>query len=275
MKIFCALSIVFLVSAMSGLTGADAMADPDERELYSKALSIAQGKVLRDRAAAANRPGALSTSSSALLFGRPYQKGDSWDLAVWRLNQTQEMLRPAPTLAASELRDPIVAESGLFRFKVIQVSQDAAPVIEIEVTQLRQAGFSLIDPAVERILISGDGNFHPLKKQYFIKNRPEPFSVSPNGIRKVKSLIDFLPIDFIPLDNAVREELRYPPRLPPAIREFAAKTGFKPDLSRSVWLEQDDFFGRPIQALWEHGDPWPSYIKTPHGIALLVRKGAL
>ena len=267
MQLFCALILLFISSAMAVGTPQNSA-----KSLYAKALGIAQSKVIRDHAADANRAGALATSSSAILFGRPYQKGDSWQIAVWRINQAQEMLRPNPVVAASELRDPTLAESGLFRFKVVNATQGATPTIEIEITQLKEAGFALIDPVVDKIVITGDRGFRQLSKHYYLRDRSEPVEVSPNGVRMTKSIIDLLPLDFISIDNAVREELRAPPRLPKQLREFARKISFAPDPKQSVWLEQDDFFGRPIQALWQHGNPWPSYIRTANGIALLVKK---
>ena len=252
------LSAVTLLLQAQSATGA---LPPDE---YEKALHIAQKKVLRENTAA--QPGALFAASASRVIGRFYQIGDHWDVAVWRLQPTQMRKTSDPEHQKIPATAPLV-----FRYEVVEVKTGAAARV---VLQVKQLGANPMDPAVEFLQIELSPQLLQAKKSYQFGARNEVVPVSPEGIRSAMTPLEMLPLDFPNVLTAEQRVADHLPELPEAIRKAAQELGYAPDLARSVWFEQDYFFGRPVQALWQHGDLWPAYLRTAYGMAILIRNGA-
>jgi hypothetical protein len=237
------------------------------QEEYMNALKIAEQKVLREREAHSNA-GALSSTLLAKLFGRYYQVGDTWDVAAWVMDQPQ--MRKTEETDALKQR---TRKGGIFRYVVKEVKTGTSPQVKIEVTQLSQYGFAPVDSKVEKLLLTMNDKLMQSEKNYFLVGGSGPMRVSPDGIRSARTELELFPLDVPEVLTADQQKLNAMPELPAGAKELARQIGFKPDLGKSLWFEQDDFFGRPVQILWQHADPWPSYFRTPNGVAILIRKG--
>ncbi|OFZ20551.1 MAG: hypothetical protein A2X94_11020 [Bdellovibrionales bacterium GWB1_55_8] len=252
-----------IVCGLSLLSFSAESAGPLKPEDYEKALQIAQRKVQRERSLM--QSGALSASPASRLFGRFYEEGDTWDVAVWRLQPTQMRRTSEPHHLSHPVRAPL-----LFRYKVIEVKTGSAARVVIQVKELNSVR---ADASIEFLRIELTGQLLQSRKSYKFLAHDAPVPVAPDGIRSAMTELEMLPLDFPNVLTAEQREPSALPRLPEDIAKAALEFGYQPDLSKTVWLEQDDFFGRPVQALWQHGEPWPSYLRTSHGIAILIHRG--
>jgi hypothetical protein len=235
---------------------------------YIAALKTAQQKIERERAANAahadgNNSNALSSSLLTKLMGRYYRVGDKWEVAAWNFDNAAMRRTDQPEYLTSKPR-----RGGVFRYEVVDVRTGAEPQAVIQVTQLNAHGLKPVDGKVERLILTMNDRMLQSEKAYQIAGRIT--RVSPNGIRSSLTPLELYPLDVPELVTAIQLEPEKMPELPPEIARVVGSR--KPDLSQSLWFEQDDLFGRPIQALWERGNPWPSYFKTTHGVAVLLRK---
>lgn len=244
---------------------------------YVAALQIAQRKAERQRLAQeiANTPATASHSAHsgyARAIGRKYKVGETWDVIAWRLD------RPISRMTNQEehLRT-LVRESGIFRYEVLSLSSDASPNITLRVTQIEGDNVRKVDPQVDHLILTLTDQMVEKQKVISFVDRPNPVAVSHQGLRsgELQTLLEVFPLDVPEVLTAERAMIRQLPELPQKVQEFVANTGFKPDFSQSTWYLQDDFFGRPIEALWERESPWPTYLRTSNGIALLIRRGDL
>jgi hypothetical protein len=244
---------------------------------YLAALKVADNYVTKKKNFSQN-PSAISSSMIKTLFGRYYEVGDNWDIAAWpSLNNTMRM-----TSETNSLKNR-VGKGGIFHYEVSNVKTGMNPEVTIKVTQSENYGFPIIDPQVKTLTLKMTDQMIQSKKTYFMEGRNEGYDVSPvglhtlhelpNGSHSLTSLLEMYPLDVPEVSTAERRQIQTLPSLPDTVEKFASQTGFKPELSRCSWLDQDDFFGRPVQILWQHGDPWPAYFKTQNGIAILIRKG--
>ena len=238
---------------------------------YENALNLAEKKVLREKAAHSSTAGAVSSAMLNTLFGRYYQVGDNWDVAAWhtdkssmmRMTDAPEQLKPRPSLG------------GIFHYEVTRVKTGMKPEVDIVVTQKEAFGLKTVDQKVEKLTLTMNDEMKQSLKAYSINGRL--VKVSPEGIHSGITALELFPLDIPEVVTADRQTVTKLPELPADIQSVANRTSYASgsDLSQSMWFEQDDFFGRPISMLWQHGNPWPSYLKTSNGIALLISKGAL
>jgi hypothetical protein len=236
---------------------------------YRAALQLAEKKVQQQKQTLAN-PQALSSTLLRSLFGRYYQVGDTWDVAAWHIGSN--MMRM--TGDADHLRNT-VGNGGVFHYEVISVKTGLQPQVVVQVTQTESNGLKVVDPKVVRLTLTMNDQLMQSEKLYYLQGNSNPVHASPEGIHSSISPLDLFPLDVPEVATANRQTPVGFPALPTKIKEFFNSYGLKPDLSKSAWFEQDDFFGRPVQILWEQGNPWPSYFKTPGGIAILIHKGTL
>jgi hypothetical protein len=249
------LVVALVISAF--LPRAESRAAMSEAD-YLSALSVAQGKVERTRSTA-RTASAVSSTIVRNLLGRYYEVGDSWDVAAWNFSETQMRKTQDP----EQLRRHANA-FGRFHYTVRSVKSGPNPEVVIDVTQLEAA-----DPAVERLTLTMNDRLVQSAKEYRMRDgRVAPANA--HGIHSSATILELLPLDVPDVDTAERRDATALPELPEEARAVAARAGYSPELSRSVWFEQDDFFGRAVDVLWQKGDPWPSYIKTPGGIAILL-----
>ena len=262
---FIEVSICFVILARISFA---AMPEKD----YMEALKLAEQKVLREKAAQlaiSSSPGALSSTVIGSLYGHYYEKGDQWNVAAFLFDQTEARKISDPDYLKTKIKI-----GGIFHYEVDSVQTGAKPQVVLKVTQLSAYGLKPVDPHVESLSLTMNDQISQSEKAYSIQGASEPVKVSPEGIHSAITLLELFPLDVPELLAAKRGTLPSLPQLPDAAGDFAKQVGFKPDLSQSAWYEQDDFFGRPVEILWHHGDPWPAYIKTANGIAILIREAS-
>jgi hypothetical protein len=258
-----------LVAAAAGAQmGRQAQAMTEEE--YLRALSAAERKVQRERSVREAPANALSMPFLTRHLGRPYRVGDSWDVAVFLAAGTQA--RKSGTPAA--LRNS-KGQLGIFHYEVTELRARPAgpPEAVIRVTQVAERGMAAIDPAVKELTLRVNEQSELSEKAYRLDGRAEPVKVSTQGVRTPLTPWELLPLDVPELLTAERSDARAAPSLPPALERVARDRGWAPDLARSTWFEQDDFFGRPVQVLWQQGDPWPAYIRAGGAVAALISRG--
>jgi hypothetical protein len=237
--------------------------------LYKAALQVAQKKALKKSLLNPNS-GALSSTLIKSLLGRYYTKGDNWDVAAWQVSHSGMRRLDDPKYLQDRIGTP-----GLFHYEVISVKNGLKPEVVLQVTQKEGPGFSTIDAKVSELHLTMNDQLHQSEKTYFFKDQSSELHVSPEGVHSRMTPLELFPLDVPEVTTADLQTRTELPELPQVIQTFTNKIGFKPDFSKSTWFEQDDFFGRPVQILWQHGDPWPSYLKTTNGIAILIHKEAL
>lgn len=233
---------------------------------YLQNLKIAQSKVLRVKKA---RLAAASLSSPIIksIFGRYYRAGDSWDVAAFQFMNPMARMTSDPAHLKME-----ITRSGIFHYEVVSVKNDASPEVVMRVTQRSAFGLAPVDPRVQTVTLTMNDQMLQTRKSYQLVGNSRPVAASPNGIHSSISPLELFPLDVPEILTASRTQATALPELPPEAQAIARKSGYQPDLAHSSWFEQDDFFGRPIQLLWQQGNPWPTYLKTANGVAVLISK---
>jgi hypothetical protein len=245
-------------------TQAPPPAPPSDYQWYQEMLQIAQRKADHMKALkAATGPEALSTSLVTSVLGRYYQVGDQWDVLAWQQSSDAAAKTSAPTRFRGRV--------GSFHYEVIDVKPGNPAQVTVRITQ--KVG-PKVDPRVIWLDLTMSDRFAQSKKVYHLANE-NTYSASPNGLHTAVSVLELFPLD-VP-DIYTAEKLTPPalPELPPTFQKQAEQAGYSAtsiDLKQSAWFQQEDLFGRPIEVLWQHGDLWPSYMKTPGGVAILVRQ---
>ncbi|MBC7693268.1 MAG: hypothetical protein H7222_16005 [Methylotenera sp.] len=255
-------TLVGVVSGETSAFAADSAASASEASYYDS-LKIANSYVQKkkEQAGSAN---ALSTSMVKALFGRFYQVGDAWDVAAVRFDSGMARKSAAP----SQLRADTV---GIFHYKVIRIKTGSLPEAVVEVTQREAYGAKVVDPQVKTLTLTMSDQLKESTKKY-VTQSGETLHASPQGIKTSVSALELFPLDVPDVATADRAETAISPELPVALKKIATQVGYRPDLSRSSFYDQDDFFGRPVEILWQQGNPWPSYLKTSYGMAILLNK---
>ena len=241
-----------------------------EREAaYLNDLKIAESKILRFQAPAPEAPGTLH---SLLLpaplspLGRNYRVGDQWDVAAIRTEDSAMRMTSDP-----QHLTPTSMRIGIFHYEVIRAGSTRDSEFAIRVKPVVAAGILPIDSRVEAIELSARPGVTQTQKSYFFRGHPNPVRVIPEALHSSITPLELYPLD---IPETLYAESKAPeefPKLPPEFSRLPIRRA-ETNLSLSLWLEQDDFFGRPIQMLWQKGEPWPAYLKTSSGISILIRK---
>lgn len=249
-------SLVMLVASSSsfGMTEQD----------YKNALKIVNDKIARTREA--STANALSSPIIKAYFGRYYKVGDSWDVASWDLKSP--LMSYAPI---AESHTPKVGKGGVFHYEVKEVRNGATPQVVISVKQISDFGMTPVDSKVQELTLTMSDRFVQTEKAYRLKGSTEPVKVSPDGLHSRISPLELYALDVPEIATAIKNTPTSLPELPAAVQNVASRANYRPAIDQSTWLEQDDFFGRPVQILWQYGNPWPSYLKTSTGISILLR----
>jgi hypothetical protein len=141
------------------------------------------------------------------------------------------------------------------------------------VTQLSAPGSPAVDARVRSIALTVStegGGFTQASKTYQLTEGRKDFTASAEGLHAPVSYLELLPLEAPNLTSAVRGEAKGMPELPAELRVMAEGAPLTLDPARAARFEQDDFFGRSVEAIWRQGDPWPVYMKTANGVAVLV-----
>ncbi len=260
-----ALLAVFLLS-----TGLDTMARAEMSEAdYQAALKIAQKKASRTQQLRGALSSALSTSLITQLYGQNYKVGDQWDVVAWSYDQTVARMTEEPSQLAMT-----GGKGATFHYEVVNVKSGSQPEITLRITQRKALNLAVLDPHVDSLKVVMNDKMTQNNKTYVLKSgagRLREVQVSANGIKSSITSLELFPLDVPELSTAESARAHSLPKLPAGLQNILSQVSYQPDLSKSLWFEQDDFFGRPIQALWQQGDPWPAFLKTSNGVSILIR----
>lgn len=256
-----------------------------ERKVEKKKNQEIQANLLRqsDLSGSSGSPSvnALSAEAVARVFGRFYQPGDAWDVAVWQYKNEHipagKSLDHRNDSSYANGTNLKVQYRGLFHYEILNAPPNASTHILIKISEVPDNKIKSVDPSVAFITLTLDNQFKQIRKAYTFKDSAQSVRVFPDGIRSGMTPLEFLPLDapdFISADSE-KPSASTLPKLPSAITNFMDELGIRLSLTDSTWYEQDDFFGRPIQALWKKSEPWPVLIKNSYGITVLVRKRSL
>jgi hypothetical protein len=191
---------------------------------------------------------------------------------AWSFDHTMARMTSDP--ASLDMKG---GKGGVFHYEVISVKNDPKPEVIIHVTQREELGVKKPDARVVSLQLLMNDSMNQSAKTYLIKDSQgvaKRIPVSPDGIRSSITPLELFPLDVPELITAESKEASSMPELPVGLKPLATQAGFSTSPDHGLWFEQDDFFGRPIQALWKQGDPWPAYYRTSNGVSLLIRKGA-
>lgn len=258
-----------LLSALAVAVPGKSLSASSSRENYLAALKIADRHVQRQKELEANNAGALSSTIIKRLYGRYYRVGDAWTVAAIQ-TQPMAMLRTGSS-GANALHE---GQIGIFRYEVIEVRNGAEPEVVLQVTQQSAHGLKPVDSKVESLTLTMNDKLSQSLKEYKLRGSSGSRTASMvlNGVRSGGTPLELFPLDVPDAYTAVEQQASAVPQLPGKLSAVAQQAGFNPNVSQSTWFEQNDFFGRPIQFLWQSGDPWPAYLKTPHGVSILIGK---
>lgn len=234
---------------------------------YLSSLQYASQKVLLKKQKSSS-PLALSTSMISRQLGRPYQVGESW-LVLAFIDEREMMRRTAPTRE----RSGSLSQGGLFEYRVTEIKTGFQPEITLSIHQVNHSQFPTLDPQVNQLFLILDNQLSQKKKFYAMTHQSSFISVPWGGIGVSLSPLNFYPLD---LPEMITAQESTQPKEPTMLQEVQLRAKpflWKVNLNESDGYEQEDFFGRPIDILWEKGKPWPSYIKTPRGISILIESG--
>ncbi len=267
------------------LIGAQATYASLSEDDYFKSLRIADQYVrkLKDRNAADTPAGASGLEARAprrsdlrSLQGRSYRVGDQWEVIAWRSDKMQV----AAMMSSPSDHPPLRQEMAAFRYTVVSVADGASGVAEIRIEPIEAYGLALFDPRVKSVTIRTDVKLSQYTKTYVFSvpgvmgmKKEVTVPVSADGIRSGITPLELFPIDMPRLEMGDGSRVTKVPELPPVLLPIAKSSGYKLRADEGSWFEETDFFGRPIQMLWRTGEPWPAYLKTPYGVAILVSRG--
>ncbi len=227
-------------------------------EEYREALKIADQEVQRRSPLRTHSWGTHQTIPT-------YRVGDRWSVAVIRSDSSA--MRMTDDLSQLRAR---ASGAMIFNYEVTQVIESWKSYVVIRVTQ-RDA----VDDSFESLELRISPKGKQLEKSYRLKGNKKSVSVSPDSVRSPLTSIESLPLDF---PNLTQARVSVPHRLPQLPLALSSTLSARGDelgargLGNAQWFESEDFFGRPVQALWRRGELFPAYLKTPQGVAVLLSK---
>ncbi len=247
---------VFLIGGLTaGFFSIPVEAQDDSYDLYLESLKIADRHVQKQKSVS-DRAGALSTSMLRSLYGKYYKIGETWKVAALRSDSTM-----ARKVSDAEQLQPRADRVIILQYEVVDMKNGPNPRAVVEVTQLNEEGYPIVDASVEKIILTIDDQLAESTAKYIFKDT-----------KKTASSLELFPIEVPTLATADQLTRTAAPDLPSALKGVASKHGYNPKLSQSSWFEEDDAFGRAVKILWQHGDPWPAYLKTSNGVSILLSK---
>ncbi|MEK6705038.1 MAG: hypothetical protein AABZ06_04565 [Bdellovibrionota bacterium] len=237
---------------------------------YYSALKAADQKVGRQKKATLPRTSSLRNGVAPQLSTLPdskYTVGSTWTVAAWSIKHPLQSLT---THGHTEEASKAIA-GGFFNYKVLAVTNEAG--IHITTIKIIQITNTTVDPRVESLTLTLEtrlGVTKQVRKAYKFFSQNEPVIVSPEGVHSAATILELFPLDFINLSAAQSQPATAAPKLPEFAESVAKKTGHRIHPDQTTAFEQDDFFGRPVKILWQEKTPWPAYIHTANGIAILL-----
>src|SRR5687767_13019325 len=129
-EIFKSVSSITALAALTAAIPIAAFAEMSEDE-YRAALKIASEEVQRRAQLSEGRAGAISAAVLRELFGRYYEKGDSWVVAASREDSPMARMTGDPARLAA-----VTGQIGVFRYEVARVKTGIRPEVDLEVRQI-------------------------------------------------------------------------------------------------------------------------------------------
>ena len=156
--------------------------------------------------------------------------------------------------------------AGLFHYEVTASGLDG---VTVRITQRAP----LADPRVNSVSLTFNAQMEETDKAYSLVGVAYPVHVSPQGVHSRISRLELFPLDPTELETAARSQTTSMPALPVALSALASANLVVAPGTTLADFQQEDFFGRPIRVLWRQGDPWPAYMSTINGAAVLIKGG--
>jgi hypothetical protein len=261
-NVFFLLSIIFFRECFF-LNQAQAALPEKE---YLSQLKIANELSTRKKQTSPPPGQALSSTLLTRLFGRYYQVGDHWTVAAWQLERSMMRMTGDTNQTKNQ-----VGRGGVFKYQVTEVKRGTHPEVTIQVTQIEEEGFPRVDPNVQYLQLKMNDSLLQSEKTYSLGPDSHLRAASPNGVHTEISTLELYPLDTpeISLDSQVPLKQ---PELPTRVQKFAKQEGWRFKAENTLQFRPDDFWGRPIDIIWEQGKPWPSYLNTSGGIAILLNR---
>jgi len=208
-------------------------------------------------------------------------------------------MKPAGAEAVSSRYQESLRDLAVFRYEVTSRNPEGGYDISIRPVVDRGAGVDVrwVDPRFDEVRLTLDAQGRQVAKSYvFPSDRTDSerlARVSPDGGRSKISGLELFPLDWpselvrtVPrsrgilrmgLDPSTTVELRLPAGLEELLNrsEFSGRTstaaGALRDGGRSEVASGSDFFGRPIEARYRPGFPWPERLESAQGTAVLLK----
>jgi len=231
---------------------------------YFTLLGIAAKAVRAQKNAvpASSEGGPISAVAALGLERRPLQVGEKWRVSFTPSNDSIARMSMDPVDLQESKRNPL-----FFEFRVTNISQTTSGrLAQVEVkqddTQVRK-GY-LADPRVDSILITLNERFGLVRKEIRYRDGRAPGQFQESPQENVVSGFSAYPIDLPNVSTVSGETLRDIPA--------ALKGRIKVDLAHTLDFQFSDLYARPMRAIWQDSDPWPVYVESPAGIAVLISK---
>ena len=217
------------------------------KDLYSKMSKIAEEKVKRQKTATQNlnilalnsggRTASVPSIIPSIVMEHSYRVGERWTVATWPIIQT-----PIRMAGLTKDNQPQVGRMSLFDYEVVETNNKIPTEIKIKITVIKSQDLPIGHSETRSLTL---------------------------GVQD--KMVGRFPPDIPDVSEAIRNPKASLPTLPGTIAKNAEKIGYRPDLPLCNAYDREDFFGRPVHILWQPGSPWPEYLETSRGIALLVK----
>jgi hypothetical protein len=198
----------------------------------------------------------LSTSPSA----PTYKTGQEWNVVAY-----QEL-----PLAASEntLQN---GRSAAFHFQVI--SSDPSTGLRIRVRPITAYGLSNVDSKVQYADFIYSNDLKLTAKYYKLRGYRDPIPLSPDNFKVGVSVMEGYPLELPQITDAEKDDsCNMQPALPSTFKKAIDQAGYAAFTTTDTCWMNADFFGRSIQSIWPETQPFPTYLKTTQGYAVLARQ---
>jgi len=242
----------------------------NSEDYYLDALKIADQHVQKRKARIWTAAFAPALSLIQARFGRSYRVGDFWEVAA-----EQRVASMAKRTSDRENSKEQSGVMGIFRYEVIEIREGEKSEAVIRITQLAKWGVKVVDPNVQSLTLQMDQDpgIQAAPRQLTLFERTAS-RTSSKRISFQSSMLEFFPLDFSdPIHSQHGEPATWSPPLKGQLLKLAKQSGWKLNISSTVVFEESDFFGRPVKFFWQAGSPWPSYLETPQGFAILLSQG--
>ncbi|MBY0472153.1 hypothetical protein K2X30_13380 [bacterium] len=197
----------------------------------------------------------LSQGVAALrLADRFYEKGQSWEVELWSTSSDAMARMESASSASTAMRD----KPFRFAFKVIDVG--ASQVAEIEVRPVSQGG-QTIEPRIDHVVLKINSDRTIIQKNVYYKDGRPPVAFLGGNESNLSLGFDGYPLVLPDLKSIDGKPITEAPRDLP--------NGARLNATRGLDFRFHDAYAREIRVIWEDGAPWPAYVKTPAGVAIV------